>query len=47
MTDTDDLEFDDPAVAAIGDDELPSDDEELDQPPSPASVVPAEPVTGS
>jgi hypothetical protein len=46
MTDTNDLEFDDPFVASIRDDELPADDEEIKQPPAPASAVPAEPGSG-
>jgi len=44
MLDTDDLEFDDPDIAAIDDDELPDDEEELGEQPACATAVPVEPV---
>jgi hypothetical protein len=44
MTDTDDLETDDLESTAIGDDQLPDDDEEFGAQPAPASAVPVEPV---
>ena len=49
MTDTKDLEFDDPDIEGIGDDELPADDEEVGGPPAPASAstVPVEPEATS
>jgi hypothetical protein len=45
MLDTDDLEFDDPEIAGIDDDELPDDEEELGEQPAPATAIPAEPVS--
>jgi hypothetical protein len=48
MTDTTkDLEFDDPDIEGIDDDELPADDEEFGGPPAPASMVPVDPEATS
>ena len=45
MTDTHDLEFDDPDVADIGEDQLPDDDQEFAEPPDSAAAAPVEPVS--